>query len=57
MDEKFSYVNNRYQKRFQHLDAELKGKHYMISMHKDDVKNLCRGMFEMLWKLGRSVSC
>jgi len=38
MDEKFSYVNNRYQKRFQHLDAELKGKHYMISMHKDDVK-------------------
>lgn len=38
MDENFSYVNNRYQKRFEHIDAELKGKPYSISMHKDDVK-------------------
>ncbi len=38
MDENFSYVNNRYQKRFEHIDAELKGKPYSISMHKDDLK-------------------
>lgn len=38
MDEKFSYVNNRYQNRFMHVDAEFEGKPYWISMHKDDVK-------------------
>ncbi len=40
MDQNFSYVNNRYQKRFNHIDANLIGKPYWISMHKDDV-NIC----------------
>ncbi len=38
MDENFSYVNNRYQKQFEHVDPELKGKSYKISMHEDDSK-------------------
>lgn len=38
MDENFTYVNNRYQKQFEHVGAELVGQPYKISMHEDDAK-------------------
>ena len=49
MDSNYSYVNNRYAKIFEPIHGSLIGKHYSVTMHKDD-QYVCESVSEQAFK-------
>ncbi len=49
MDSNYSYLNDRYQRVFEKQHGNLVGKHYSVTIHKDD-QEICRSVSEQAFR-------